>query len=76
MAPKIDSAILKALSLDSANTSIASHGGSGFVSTFKITSKGSDARGKVVFRQTREKLKEVKLCLLANFLILSFNLFI
>lgn len=49
MAPKIDSAILKALSLDAANTTIASHGGSGFASTFKISSTGRDGEEKVFF---------------------------
>jgi len=49
MAPKIDPAILRALSLDAAATTIASHGGSGFASTFKITSKGSDGEEKLFF---------------------------
>ncbi|KAF4462030.1 serine threonine kinase [Fusarium albosuccineum] len=34
---KVDPAILEALGLDSDNSSIASHGGSGFASTFKIS---------------------------------------
>src|SRR4051794_30411052 len=38
MTPKIDPAILKALSLDASNTTIAKHGGSGFASTYKLTS--------------------------------------
>lgn len=38
MASKIDSAILEALGLDSSVTKITSHGGSGFASTFKISS--------------------------------------
>ncbi|KAK6063108.1 fructosamine kinase [Seiridium cupressi] len=38
MAPTVDSAILTALGLDPATTNIASHGGSGFASTFKISS--------------------------------------
>jgi hypothetical protein len=49
MALKIDPAILKALSLDAATTTIASHGGSGFASTFKITSKGTDGEEKLYF---------------------------
>jgi hypothetical protein len=49
MAPKIDPAILQALSLDAATTTIASHGGSGFASTFKITSKGNDESEKLFF---------------------------
>lgn len=39
MPPAIDPAILKALNLDVATTTIASHGGSGFSSTAKLTSK-------------------------------------
>ena len=39
MAPKLDPAIVKALSLDVAVTSIASHGGSGFSSTAKLTTQ-------------------------------------
>jgi hypothetical protein len=49
MAPTIDPAILQALSLDAATTTIASHGGSGFASTFKITSKGNDGGEKLFF---------------------------
>ena len=49
MAPKIDPAILKALSLEAATTSIASHGGSGFASTFKLTSTGPDGEEKQFF---------------------------
>jgi protein-ribulosamine 3-kinase len=39
MAPKLDPAIVKALSLDVAVSSIASHGGSGFSSTAKLTTQ-------------------------------------
>ncbi|KAH6670666.1 Fructosamine/Ketosamine-3-kinase [Halenospora varia] len=52
MAPKIDPAILSALSLDAATSSIASHGGSGFASTFKIMSKGKDGKEKSFFAKT------------------------
>lgn len=38
MAPSIDPAILEALGLDASRTSIAPHGGSGFSSTFKLSS--------------------------------------
>lgn len=38
MAPRVDSAILKALGLDAASTRMSTHGGSGFSSTFKVTS--------------------------------------
>lgn len=38
MSPKVDSAILEALDLDPEVTKIGSHGGSGFASTFKISS--------------------------------------
>lgn len=37
MAPNVDSVILDALGLDLAATKIGSHGGSGFASTFKIS---------------------------------------
>lgn len=49
MGPKLDPAILTALSLDAATTSIASHGGSGFASTFKLTSTGSDGEERHFF---------------------------
>ena len=38
MASGVDPAILDALDLDPARTRIASHGGSGFASTFKLSS--------------------------------------
>ncbi|KFA53284.1 hypothetical protein S40293_04666 [Stachybotrys chartarum IBT 40293] len=38
MPPSVDPAILEALGLDAAQTKIASHGGSGFSSTFKLSS--------------------------------------
>jgi protein-ribulosamine 3-kinase len=38
MPPPVDSAILEALGLDPAQTKMTSHGGSGFASTFKLTS--------------------------------------
>ncbi|KAI1084429.1 fructosamine kinase [Whalleya microplaca] len=38
MSPKVDPAILEALGLDPSVTKIASHGGSGFASTFKLSS--------------------------------------
>lgn len=37
MAPSVDSAILEALGLSVDDTKIASHGGSGFASTFKLS---------------------------------------
>lgn len=36
---KVDPAIIEALGLDPANAAMHSHGGSGFASTFKITSE-------------------------------------
>jgi hypothetical protein len=48
MAPKLDLAIVEALSLDTAVTSIASHGGSGFSSTAKITTQ-VDGEEKLYF---------------------------
>jgi protein-ribulosamine 3-kinase len=52
MAPKLDPAIVKALSLDIAVTNIASHGGSGFSSTAKLTSQVNGAE-RVYFVKTR-----------------------
>lgn len=41
MAPSVDPAILEALGLDANETTITSHGGSGFSSTFKLSSSSS-----------------------------------
>lgn len=38
MAPTVDTAILDALGLEPANTKMVNHGGSGFSSTFKLSS--------------------------------------
>ena len=38
MAPNVDPAILEALGLDAESTKMSSHGGSGFSSTFNLTS--------------------------------------
>ncbi|EHK98832.1 hypothetical protein M7I_5341 [Glarea lozoyensis 74030] len=51
MPPKIDKAILSALALDAATTTIASHGGSGFASTLKLTSHKDDIE-KLYFVKT------------------------
>lgn len=59
MAPKIDPAILKALSLDGANTTLTSHGGSGFSSTYKLSSRGGDGKEKTYFVKTGGKGSEV-----------------
>ncbi|KAH7413272.1 Fructosamine/Ketosamine-3-kinase [Cadophora sp. MPI-SDFR-AT-0126] len=59
MAPKIDPAILKALSLDAESTTLASHGGSGFSSTYKLSSRGSDGKEKLYFVKTGGKGSEV-----------------
>ncbi|KAG4419932.1 hypothetical protein IFR04_006969 [Cadophora malorum] len=58
MSPKIDLAILKALSLDAASTTLASHGGSGFSSTYKLSSRGSDGEEKLYFVKTGGKKSE------------------
>ncbi len=52
MASNLDPAITVALSLDPAATSVVSHGGSNFASTFKITSVGSDGEEKSYFVKT------------------------
>lgn len=51
MAPKLDPAIIKALSLDPALTSITSHGASGFSTISKITTK-VDGKEKLYFVKT------------------------
>lgn len=51
MAPTLDPAIVRALSLDAAATSIASHGASNFSSTAKITTR-VDGEEKVYFIKT------------------------
>jgi len=58
MTPKIDPAILAALSLDAATTSIASHGGSGFASTFKITSTVEGKEKLFFVKQGKGKASE------------------
>lgn len=62
MAPGVDPAILDALGLDPADARIASHGGSGFSSTFKLSATkdgrpvhyfvktGSGKEAQVMFR--------------------------
>ncbi|KAH7370702.1 Fructosamine/Ketosamine-3-kinase [Rhexocercosporidium sp. MPI-PUGE-AT-0058] len=59
MAAKIDPSILKALSLDAANTALFSHGSSGFSSTYKLSSRGSDGEEKLYFVKTGGKGSEV-----------------
>ena len=49
---KIDSAVIKALSLDSAKTTVARHGGSGFSTTAKITTTLQDGTEKHFFLKT------------------------
>lgn len=51
MSPKVDPAIIKALSLDPSITKLASHGGSGFASTFKLSST-VDGKEKNYFVKT------------------------
>lgn len=55
MPTKVDPAILKALNLDSTNTTISKHGSSGFAGTFKLVGKppdGGDGREKCFFVKT------------------------
>lgn len=49
---KIDSAVIKALSLDSTKTTVARHGGSGFSITAKITTTLEDGTEKNFFMKT------------------------
>lgn len=51
MAPKLDPAIFKALSLEASNTTLAAHGGSGFAFTGKLTSV-VDGKEKFFFVKT------------------------
>ena len=51
MGIKVDPAILEALGLDESNTTIASHGGSGFASTFKLSTT-QDGKPKHYFVKT------------------------
>lgn len=51
MSPKVDPAILEALGLDPDVTTISSHGGSGFASTFKLSSV-VDGKDKNFFVKT------------------------
>ena len=49
---KIDSAVIKALSLEPAKTTVAKHGGSGFSTTAKITTTLKDGTAKHFFMKT------------------------
>lgn len=49
---KIDSAVIKALSLDPAKTTVAKHGGSGFSTTAKISTTLEDGTAKHFFMKT------------------------
>lgn len=49
---RLDSAIIKALSLDSTKTTAKSHGGSGFTTTAKITTTTEDGTEKHIFMKT------------------------
>ena len=51
MSPKVDPAIIEGLGLDPSATQIASHGGSGFASTFKLSSE-VDGKMKNYFVKT------------------------
>lgn len=51
MAPAVDGAIIEALGLDTSDTSIASHGSSGFASTFKLSTT-VDGKPKQYFVKT------------------------
>ncbi|KAH6656336.1 fructosamine kinase [Truncatella angustata] len=71
MAPTVDPAILEALQLDPAASKISSHGGSGFASTFKISSTvdgkdmnyfvktGSGADSEIMFKGEHASLNAI-----------------
>lgn len=48
----VDPAILDALGLDASRTKMASHGGSGFSSTFKLTTTSTDGESTSYFVKT------------------------
>jgi len=52
---KLDPAIIKALSLDPANTTVASHGGSGFSTTAKITTSINGEQKNLFMKTSRSK---------------------
>ena len=57
---KLDSAIIQALALDPARTKVASHGGSGFTTTAKITTGTEDGFEKCYFLKiSEEEMAEV-----------------
>lgn len=72
MGPSVDAAILDALGLDASQTKIASHGGSGFASTFKLSTSvcgrpmnyfvktGSGKAAEVMFRGSHENAARVQ----------------
>ncbi|KAH0431283.1 fructosamine kinase [Colletotrichum camelliae] len=71
MAPNVDPAVIEALQLDPEQTKIASHGGSGFASSFKLTSvvdgqptkffvkTGSGKEAEVMFAGEHESLNAI-----------------
>jgi protein-ribulosamine 3-kinase len=70
MAPELDRAILKALSLEASNTTLAAHGGSGFAFTGKVTST-VDGSEKLFFVKTGKGTEsEVMFAGICNFLLL------
>lgn len=52
MSPSVDPVILEALGLDPAETKMASHGGSGFSSTFKLSSTSPEGETRSFFVKT------------------------
>lgn len=58
MAPKIDPAVLRALSLDATTSTISRHGGGGFSETLKVSST-VDGKSKSYFVKTGGKDSEV-----------------
>lgn len=53
--PELDSAVLIALSLNPTVTTVASHGGSGFSSTFKISTETEDRRKDFFMKTGKDK---------------------
>lgn len=59
MAPSVDPAIVQALGLDPGTTKLASHGGSGFSSTFKLTTIVNDKEENFFVKTSHGKDAEV-----------------
>lgn len=74
MAPIVDPAILKALSLDQATTTISKHGGSGFAETFKVSGM-IDGKRRLFFVKTGGRNSEEMFTGMIAYIFLDLILF-